>query len=477
MNASDFQALLPILVPGITSLVLLLVIAFFRNNRLATGITLAGLALAGYCLAQAADSGAVAVGILFTVDGFSLVFIGLTLAAAILITLLASGSMEDLDFNREEFYVLLLLATCGACALAASSHFVSLFLALELLTVPIYAMVAYRYRREESLEAGVKYLVLAALSSAFLLFGMALIYGELGTMRFSELLVEMMVVDAYRPAMVLTGSALMLVGIGFKLSLVPFHMWTPDIYQGASAPVGAFLATISKGAVVAVTLRFFIESGAYHQAGLMTALSVIAVATMFFGNLLALLQTNVKRLLGYSSIAHMGYMLVAFIVGGLRGSEAVTFYLFTYFVTSLGAFGAIAVLSRGEEEPDTQVALRGMARRHPMVGALMTFSMLSLAGVPLTAGFLGKAWVLSTGVLFNTKILVGTLIVSSAIGLYYYLRVILNLYARDAEPAIPVERVPLAGAVALGVAGVTTLWLGLYPTPVLELIRLAVAGL
>jgi NADH-quinone oxidoreductase subunit N len=227
-------------------------------------------------------------------------------------------------------------------------------------------MSAYLFNRSKlSLEAGIKYLVLAAASAAFLLFGMALIYAQLGTLQFGQIAAMLISGLSYQKSLIYPGMALIITGIGFKLAVVPFHMWTPDVYEGAPAPVTAFVATVSKGGMVALLLRYFYETGAYRLHPVFVVFSIIAIASMIAGNLLALLQKNVKRILAYSSIAHLGYILVAFLAGGNRAAEAVTFYLVAYFITTLGAFGVVTVLSNGDRDADSLEDYEGLFWRRP----------------------------------------------------------------------------------------------------------------
>src|SRR5690606_38113780 len=278
------------------------------------------------------------------VDGYALLYMAMILIATLGCATLCHAYMKGYAGNREEMYLLLTLAATGGLVLACSRHMASLFIGLELLSVPVYAMVAYAFREKRSLEAGIKYMILSAVASAFLLFGMALVYAQFGQLGFAELGLEVAEGRAHGP-LVFAGIALMLVGLCFKLSLAPFHLWTPDVYQGAPAPVGAFLATASKIAVFAVLLRFIAEAPAAHMGILRDVLLAIAVASILIGNLLALTQSNLKRLLGYSSVAHFGYVLVAIVAGTGITLEAVGVYLFTYVITTLGAFGVVALMS------------------------------------------------------------------------------------------------------------------------------------
>ena len=355
--------------------------------------------------------------------------------------------------------------------LVASNHFVSFFLGLELLSVSLYGLIAYRRGHALGIEAGLKYLVLAGVSSAFLLFGMALVYAQLGTMDFA-VISDKLTAEPAPGALLLTAFGLIIVGISFKLALVPFHLWTPDVYQGAPAPVTAFVATVSKGAMFALLLRYFAAVQVQAYGSLMLVFTIIAIASMFAGNLLALLQNNVKRLLAYSSIAHLGYLLVAFLASGPLAVEAVTYYLAAYFATMLGAFGIVTLLSNGERDAESIEDYRGLAWRRPWLAGAFTAMLLSLAGIPLTAGFMGKFYVLTAGVGSALWLLVIILVVTSAMGLFYYLRLLITMYQQP-YPSSPADlpRVNLTGRAVLVVLTSALLWLGVYPSPAIALIQ------
>ena len=270
-----------------------------------------------------------------------------------------------------------------------------------------------------------KYLVLGGSTSAFLLFGMALVYAVTGKMT-PAALVATLHGGSGVDLMVVTGIVLILVGVGFKLAVVPFHMWTPDIYQGAPAPVTAFIATVSKTAVVALLLRFFRPVTVDHTSALFLVFAGISIASMLAGNLLALRQNNVKRILAYSSIAHLGYILVAFLAAGRNGTVAVTFYLVAYTATNLAAFGVVGVLSTADGDAEDIALYRGLGRRRPWLAAVFAVALLSLAGIPLTAGFIGKFYLITAGAGASLWVLVVVLVVSSTIGLYYYTRLIVD---------------------------------------------------
>ena len=404
--------------------------------------------------------------------GYSMLLIATTLATATLL----HAYMEGYAGNKEEIYLLLCLAALGALVLACANHFASLFIGLELLSVPLYAMVAYPHRSKRSLEGGIKYLVLSAVASAFLLFGIALIYSQTGTLSFVGVAAKTAELSADN-IYLLVGGALLLVGIGFKLSVVPFHLWTPDVYEGAPAPVTAFLATASKTAVFAVLLRYFVQAGAYHHQVLLDALSALAIASMLIGNVLALMQKNIKRLMAYSSIAQFGYCLVALIAGGKFAVEAVGIFLVTYVITTMGALGVVTLMSspyRGQDA-DMISDYRGMFWKRPYLASILTAMMLSLAGIPVTAGFIGKFYAVMAGVEAQRWWLLGALVLGSAIGLYYYLRVVIALFL--VEPGMRRSSAPLnwgaqVGGIMVLILMLLMLGIGIYPQPILFLAQL-----
>jgi NADH-quinone oxidoreductase subunit N len=470
-------ALLPLLLVAATSVIVMLAAALRRSHALALGLTLAGLSGA-FCSVFFGHLRQVTA--LLAIDSYALFFMGLIVAASFTVVLLAYGYLAEREGNREEFYVLILVATFGAMVLAASTHFVSFFLGLEILSVALYALISYLHGRALPVEAGIKYLVLAAASAAFLLFGMALIYADLGTMDFARMAQLLASGVAVNPALLLPGVILIVTGIGFKLALVPFHMWTPDVYEGAPAPVTAFVATVSKGGMFALLLRYFHQSGAHSFSPVFLVISIIAVASMFAGNLLALLQNNVKRILAYSSIAHMGYLLVAFQIGGPMGGGAAAFYLVAYFVMTLGAFGVVTLLSERQRDADLLDDYRGLFWRRPALALVFTAMLLSLAGIPLTAGFLGKFYIVAAGASAGAWALILILVTTSAIGLFYYLRIVVVLYQQPAASDRAHEPVPLrapAAAVVLAALTVILVWLGVYPMPLLRVIQTAIGSL
>lgn len=479
MNIADVKTLLPFIIIAATAIVVMLMIAVHRSHRVTAFLTLLGLALAFAALPALASLLPRKVTPLIILDHYAFFYTGLIVAASFAVAALSFSYLEQRKGHHEEFYILLLLGTLGAAVLTAANHFAAFFLGLETLTVSLYGLTAYDRSSERSIEAGVKYLILAAVSSAFILFGMALLYAETGSMEFARIASPPAGADVHGLVLI-AGLALIIIGIGFKLAVVPFHLWTPDVYEGAPAPVTAIVATVSKGAVFALVLRFFSAPDVHARGSLMLIFTLIAIASMFAGTILALLQQNVKRILAYSSISHLGYLLVAILASGERAAGAAAFYLVAYFVTTLGAFGIVTVLSSAERDADRLDDYRGLAWHRPWIAAVFTAMLLSLAGIPLTAGFVGKIYLVAAGVGSALWLLVIVLVVNSAIGLYYYLRVVAAMFA---QPLTLTQACPVStgfsavnGAV-LAVLTLALIALGVYPGPVLEIIKTTAQGL
>lgn len=473
MSNNDFYALMPLLVLAGASVLVMLLIVVRLSHRV---IQLASLLLFLIALASLINIRPMLpyrIDPLFVIDGFGAFMIGLIIFSGLVVNVFSYVYFQEKEEGPREYYVLLFLCTLGACVLAVSGHFVSVFLGLEILTVGLYALVAYLRKRNHSVEAGIKYLVLAAFSSAFLLFGMALVYLRTGTMSFAGM-ANVLATGSVSP-LLLTGLGLMLVGLGFKLAVVPFHMWTADVYQGAPVPVTAFIATASKGGVVAALLRFFVAIDGFRSGPLQMVMITIAIASMVVGNLLALRQTNIKRLLAYSSIAHLGYILVALIPGSDVVPQAVCFYLLTYFTTTFAAFGVVTILSRAESDAEELSRYHGLFWKHPALAAVLSIAMFSLAGIPLTAGFTAKFYILTTGIGQGFWLLAIVLVLSSVVGLYYYLRVVTIMFSGSrADVSEPRPKYPVFLGISMVVLSVLTfalIWLGIYPDGLISVVR------
>ncbi|MFM1897281.1 MAG: hypothetical protein RLZZ385_2355 [Pseudomonadota bacterium] len=486
MTAADLLTLLPLLLTAAVAVVLMLLIAARRNHTLTCAATIFGMAFAILALLWQGTGESTQVTPLLIVDGMSWFFSLLLLSVAGFIAVFSYPYLRRLQDQVEEFYLLLTIATVGAMVMVSSNHFISAFLGMETLSISLYAMVAYPLHSKQAakfpLEAGIKYLVLSAVASALFLFGVALLYAHSGSLSFTEL----QLADTGGVAgTAYTGLAftLILAGMAFKLSLAPFHIWTPDVYEGAPLPATAFLATTGKAAMAVLLLRLLLDTGALALTPVITVLYLLAAVSMVAGNLLALVQDNLKRLLAYSSIAHMGYLLVAVITANSAtstlGIETVGFYLVAYIIMSLGAFGVSLAVSSGVKEFDFIGDYQGLFWREPWLATLMTTMLLSLAGIPLTAGFIGKLYVVLAGVQGSQWALLLLLVIGSGIGVYYYLRVIYRMVL----PATVTSDFRIAGWASIGTYVVLgfllfmVLLLGIFPSLLMDLLQSLAAGI
>jgi NADH-quinone oxidoreductase subunit N len=471
ISSTDLLALLPFLVlaAGATALLILGALGALRSGAL-HGTSL-GILLAAFFSLRFLPELPRQVTPLLRMDAFSVTFLVLILGAALVVL---AGSREYLAARRldgEAFYGLFLFATLGMALLAAANHMASLFLGLETLSVSLYALIAHDREERRSIEAGLKYLVLAGVGSAFLLYGMALLYADSRALSFPAL--QQALLGGVLSAWGYAGAGLLFCGLAFKLAAVPFHLWSPDVYQGAPTPVTTLIATGSKGATAAVLLRAtgFLPLGGDEWFG--TAVWVIALASMTCGNLYALLQTDLKRLLAGSSIAHMGYLLVAFLVGGQAAVSAGSFFLLTYLPTTLLAFGVILALSH--ERDVTHIdEYRGLSRRRPWLAAALGLALFSLAGIPLTGGFVGKFAVFRAAIDHGFYFLAVFGVLNSVISVVYYLRVVVAIFLSDptqAEEAPASAPATIPATAALLLAALVLLFFGLYPEPLFVLTR------
>jgi NADH-quinone oxidoreductase subunit N len=472
-------ALLPLLIVGLTVVVVMLSIAWRRNHFFNATLSVIGLNVALLSLWFVGHVGAMDVTPLMRVDGYAMLYTGLVLLASLATCTFAYPWLEGYYDNKEEFYLLVLIATLGGILLANANHMASLFLGIELISLPLFGLIGYAYRQKRSLEASIKYTILSAAASSFLLFGMALVYANSGSLSFLAL-GKALADNMLHEPLLLAGLGLMIVGLGFKLSLVPFHLWTPDVYQGAPAPVSTFLATASKIAIFGVVMRLFLYAPVGDSEAVRVVLGIIACASILFGNLMALSQTNIKRLLGYSSISHLGYLLVALIAlhSGQMSMEAVGVYLAGYLFSSLGAFGVVSLMSSPYRGPDADslYSYRGLFWHRPILSAVMTVMMLSLAGIPMTLGFIGKFYVLAVGVQAHLWWLTAAVVLGSAIGLYYYLRVAVSLYLEAPQQLnrdAPSNWQYSAGGIVVLISALLVLILGIYPQPLISIVQMA----
>ena len=466
-TASDFYYILPELVLTGGALLVLLanVIVPGRENML-LGVSLATLVVSGWILLSFAGVDTTASRGLLAIDGFALFFKLIFLVSAGL-TLLMSGAYLRVEQVRAgEYYFLILCATLGMMFMASGVDLITLFIGLETMAISFYILAGYLKPSHRSNEAAVKYFLLGGFSLGILLYGMSIIYGLTGSTRLSEIAAAL----AGQESNLALGLAVILLvaGMGFKIAAVPFHMWAPDVYEGAPTPVTAFLSVGSKAASFAMLLRIFLEGLPALAADWQLVFAIVAVATMTVGNIAAITQTNVKRMLAYSSIAHAGYVLIGVVAATERGVTAALVYLGVYLFMQLGAFAIITMLRRRDVVGDELKDLSGLYFRQPAAAIAMLVFMLSLGGIPPTAGFMGKVWVFGAAIDANLTWLAVVGVVNSAISLFYYIRVVVFMWIKEDVAGSEIKIGP-AMATAIAIALFGTVLFGLYPQPLFEL--------
>ena len=454
----------------------LLLGAFYRDPMRVFSVCLTGLVLAIVLSIMTWGAAGVYEDTLLAVDNYTIFFniLFLLIAAATMLLSLRYVDITGVDCGK--YYPLILFATLGMMLLVSSMDLLLMFLSIELLSVSMYILVGSQRERWVSNEAAMKYLLMGAFASAFLLFGISLVFGATGTTSFIKIESALGGPAEGGPSLIHIGIAMMLVGLGFKIAMVPFHMWAPDVYDGAPTPITGFLSTGSKIAVFALILRLLVNPFSVPYAHWVIVLWVFAVLSMTLGNVAALLQKNVKRMFAYSSIAHVGYMLIAVVALGERAMEAALLYMAFYAIMGLTAFGCIALLAKGEKERFNIEDYTGLVYNYPLQAVVLSVCLLSLAGIPLTAGFIGKFYLFSAAVKSGFIGLAVIGVLNSAISLYYYLGLMLRMYA---TPTVAVEGIghPLVGKLAVALLGILILVFGVYPSPLVVVIKEAVATL
>jgi NADH-quinone oxidoreductase subunit N len=471
---AQLLTLMPLLIVTATIVASMFAIAARRSHRLTGGVTIVGMALALVSVLSAGfATDAISVTPLLLIDTTARFAMALMLLTTLGVLALCPAYFNGYRGHREELYLLLGVGTLGALTLACANHAATLLLGLELLSLPMVGCVAYAIDRPRSIEGGVKYLILSAGASATLLFGLALIYAHTGALDMSALAAAIATAGLGSP-LVTVGAAMLLAGFAFKLSFVPFHQWTPDVYEAAPLPVTAYLTTVVKLGAFVAALRLLHAGVGTASPLIVSAIVGLALASMLIGSVLAIRQTNLKRLLAYSSIANFGYLAVVLALPGLDAVRAAGAFLVTYLVTSVGLFGVMTLVSSpmGSRDRETLDDYRGLFWHRPYIAAVLIAMLLSLAGIPLTAGFAGKLVVIGAGVQAAQWWLVGGIVIASAIGVYYYLRVI-NALLVSVEPGTSqsgssIPATYKAGAMVLLLATIITVWLGVFPQTLLE---------
>jgi NADH-quinone oxidoreductase subunit N len=461
-SALDFYFILPEIILTCGALVLLMLSVIVpKQDGVLLGVALATIAatlLAVFSFAGLDET--ISRGLL-AIDGFATFFKVVVLLSAAITVLMSAPYLRVEGLKAGEYYFLILCATVGMMFMSSGLELITLFIGLETMAMSFYVLAGYLKPNPRSNEAAVKYFLLGAFSLGILLYGMSLLYGATGTTRLAgiaEALAGQETSAVLVLAVILVGA-----GMGFKIAAVPFHMWAPDVYEGAPTPVTAFLSVGSKAASFAMLLRIFVEGLPALGDEWRTMFWVLAAITMTVGNIAALTQSNLKRMLAYSSIAHAGYLLIGVVVGTERGVAAMLVYLGVYLFMQLGAFAIVTAMRRSDIIGDELKDLNGLFKRSPAVGFAMLCFMLSLGGIPPTAGFMGKMWLFGAAIDAGQIWLVVIAVVNSAISAYYYLRVVVFMWINEDEPAgSPITLRP-AMALALGIAVLGTLVLGVYP--------------
>ncbi len=468
----NLTPLLPAIIPAVTAMIIMLadVLVPGKSKSWLCLVALAGLVVAVFFALNLFDLNASAFNQSVVADNFALGISVVILVAAFLTVLLSIAylSARNLDFG--EYHALLLGAVSGMILMALGNDLIVIFLGLELLSLPLYVLSAFWRTNNASLEAGMKYFLLGAFSSAFFLYGVAFIYGAMGTTNLTTIGTTLADSNRLGNPLFILGGGLLLVGFGFKVGLVPFQWWIPDVYEGAPTPITAFMSVATKAAAFAAFFRVFIIAVPQDAFAWQLVLAFIAVLTMTIGNVAALVQTNIKRMLAYSSIAHAGYILVALVAGGDAGIAAAMFYFAAYALMNLAAFGAVIALSDGTRERLTFADLSGAAQQKPWAAAALAIALLSLAGFPPFAGFVAKFFVFGAAVNAGLVWLAVMGVLNSLVSVYYYLGPIVRMYMNP-----PVEgwtgtpaRTPILLAVAVVFAVLITIALGLFPSEVIQ---------
>jgi len=476
-TAADFIAIAPEIILTITAGLILIIEAFLTRLRRSFS-SLAMLAIAGAIWTRLSLElpGSVWAGML-RIDELAAFVDTYILIAVFLSIWMAGPFMRRTGTDSGEFYSLLLLATVGSMVMACSVNLLPIFLGLELLSIPLYVLNAFLRRNAVSVEAGLKYFVVGAFASAFVAYGMALLYGGSASMNLADVGRQVVELGSLSP-LTAVGLAMVFGGLAFKLALVPCHAWAPDVYQGSPTPVTAFLSVVPKGAALIVLLRMVEGMDLLHiSPRWVVAASVVAVVSQTLGNVVAIVQRDIKRMLAYSGVAHMGYALVAVIVAGTDGGAAVLVYLAAYTVMNIGAFACIAQLSDREDRPHLISDLAGQGYNRPISALALTICLFALSGIPPFIGFTAKFLVFRAAVNQGFVWLAVVGVVNSLISVFYYVRVIYILYMHELPEKRPEYGFSLAICCTASLAALGTLLLGIYPTVVLAAAQSAILGL
>ncbi len=461
----NWQLLMPELIITLTLLIVLVFDLFDSISKAILGwMTIVGAGIALWVSIQMHQAGTVGTQFndMFKVDNFSLFFNIIFLVSTILVALISMSYLSRDDRKQGPYYLLILLATLGMMLMAAGNELIIVFLGLELMSLSLYVLAGYFRDNPASSEAGMKYLLLGAFASAFFLYGIALIYGGAGTTNVPA--IAEAITAPNKSPLLLAGMFLLIVGFGFKVAIVPFHQWAPDVYEGAPTTIAAFISAGPKAAGFAAFLRIFMEALPSLQVEWSSVVIVLAMLTMTVGNVIAIAQTSIKRMLAYSSIAHAGYVLIGLAAANNDGISSAMLYLLVYCVMNIGAFGAVILAKTADGESLMISDYAGLGLRKPLLAMFMTIMLLSLAGFPPTAGFVGKFYVFKSAVQAGHIWLVIVGAINTAISAFYYLRVVVTMYMREPEEELSFTAYPSTLVVGLVLAAIGVLLIGILPS-------------
>ncbi len=467
----DLGSIAPLILITVTGLIVLITDVFFKRLPKETLGYFSFLAVLITGLITFAQTGSPVYSFsnTFVVDNFSIFFNYIFLISTAIVILMSVNYLHQEGVNYGEYYTLILFATMGMMLMAGAADLITIFLGLEIMSISLYVLAGFRRDRLDSNESSLKYFLLGAFATCFLLYGIALLYGATGTTNIREISTFITGNHAFSNPMIVMGASLLIIGFGFKMASVPFHKWVPDVYEGAPTSVTAFMSAGPKAAAFAVFLRVFLISLSGLEQKWSVILWVLAALTMTVGNIVAITQTNIKRMLAYSSIAHAGYALMAIVTASSLGTASILFYLLVYVFMNLGAFAVIMVVGKRGEENLRIDDYSGLGYKHPVMAIVMSIFMFSLAGIPPFAGFMGKFYIFSAAIKSGYVVLAIIGVINSVISVYYYLRVTVVMYMKQPSR----EFAPLSLSPYIILALIITIWgtihLGIFPSRIIEL--------
>ncbi|QCI17573.1 NADH-quinone oxidoreductase subunit N [Buchnera aphidicola (Acyrthosiphon lactucae)] len=484
INLQQLTALLPVLITMFTAVTVMLSISYNRNHFFIAVFSILGFISAFCSLYFLIAIVPIDVTCLFHIDSYSILYIGMVIISSFCACIFAYSWLLKYPFNKEEFYLLIIISSLGAMSLIISNHMASLFINIELISLPIFGLIAYSSYQKYSLEASFKYIILSGVSSCFLLLGIAWIYSISGSLDFLSMHQVFESISKNEKLVVLFGTSMIFFALFFKLSIIPFHLWTPDIYQGSPTSVLSFFSTTSKIAIFSVLLHFFSNISNLDNKTLYFILLLITICSILVGNLMALLQQNIKRFFGYTSISQLGYLLIILFISKknyLFSLEASAIYLCNYLFSNIACFGIINLISNSNKKNNCDLisSYQGLFWSQPLLSSIFTLVLLSFAGIPITLGFIAKFYILSIIIKEHLLIIGFSFIIGTILGLYCYLRIILNLYLNPATSCkrdlnVSKDWCHSPSGIVICISGIIILILGIHPNSLINLVKLTI---